>query len=106
MGDEKPEDLILTSEDDGIKLPRNLHLIPARWNVENSDEALAARDKFLNRPDVLIDPLTRLRGKYDLSSWIRPPTRRRPPLPHTRQPTGLSCRRCQRPSRLRASMML
>jgi chromosome partitioning protein len=65
MGDERPEDLILTSDEDGIELPRNLHLIPARRNVENIDEALAARDKFLNRPDVLIDPLNRLRGKYD-----------------------------------------
>jgi chromosome partitioning protein len=65
MGDENPEDMILTNEDDGIDLPNNLHLIPARRNLENIDEALAARDKFLNKPDVLIEPIKRLRGKYD-----------------------------------------
>ena len=65
MGDENPQDLILTNEDDGIDLPLNLHLIPARRNLENIDEALAARDKFLNKPDVLIEPIKYLRGKYD-----------------------------------------
>jgi chromosome partitioning protein len=65
MGDENPEDMILTNEDDGIELPDNLHLIPARRNLENIDEALAARDKFLNKPDVLIEPIRRLRGLYD-----------------------------------------
>jgi chromosome partitioning protein len=65
MGDENPQDLILTNEDDGIDLPLNLHLIPARRNLENIDEALAARDKFLNKPDVLIEPIKHLRGKYD-----------------------------------------
>jgi chromosome partitioning protein len=65
MGDENPQDLILTNEDDGIDLPLNLHLIPARRNLENIDEALAARDKFLNKPDVLIEPIKNLRGKYD-----------------------------------------
>src|SRR5262249_56906254 len=54
-----------TSEDEGVELPPHLHLIPARRNLENIDEALAARDKFINRPDVLIEPLNRLRGKYD-----------------------------------------
>jgi chromosome partitioning protein len=65
MGDENPEDMILTNADDGIELPDNLHLIPARRNLENIDEALAARDKFLNKPDVLIEPIRRLRGLYD-----------------------------------------
>jgi chromosome partitioning protein len=65
MGDENPEDMILTNEDEGIELPANLHLIPARRNLENIDEALAARDKFLNKPDVLIEPIRRLRGIYD-----------------------------------------
>jgi chromosome partitioning protein len=65
MGDENPEDMILTNEDDGIELPDSLHLIPARRNLENIDEALAARDKFLNKPDVLIEPIRRLRGLYD-----------------------------------------
>jgi chromosome partitioning protein len=65
MGDEKPEDLILTNDDEGVELPPNLHLIPARRNLENIDEALSARDKFINKPDVLIEPITRLRGSYD-----------------------------------------
>lgn len=65
MGDEKPEDLILTNEDEGIELPPNIDLIPARRNLENIDEALAARDKFINKPDVLIEPIGHLRGRYD-----------------------------------------
>jgi chromosome partitioning protein len=65
MGDEKPEDLILTNDDEGVELPSNLDLIPARRTLENIDEALAARDKFLNKPDVLIEPIRQLRGRYD-----------------------------------------
>src|SRR5262249_2093504 len=41
------------------------HLIPSRRKLEQIDEALASKNKFLVRQHVLLEPLRRLRGKYD-----------------------------------------
>jgi chromosome partitioning protein len=61
---EEPGDVIVTPEDD-IELPKNVHIIPARRNLENLDETLAGRDKWFSRPDVLVEPLRKLAGQYD-----------------------------------------
>ncbi len=63
-GMEEPGDVIVTPEDD-VPLPKNVHIIPARRNLENLDETLASRDKWFSRPDVLIEPLNKLVGRYD-----------------------------------------
>jgi len=65
IGAEKPEDVILTGEEEGVDLPENLHLIAARRNLEGIDQALASKSKFTITQDVLKDPLQRLIGRYD-----------------------------------------
>lgn len=64
-GDEQPQDVIITSEDEDIALPENVHLISARRNLENVEKTLLANNKFLIIQDVLIKPLQSLEGQYD-----------------------------------------
>ncbi len=65
IGAEAPEDVILTGEEEDVALPENLHLIPARRNLEGIDQALAAKSKFTITQDVLMEPLQTLLGRYD-----------------------------------------
>jgi chromosome partitioning protein len=65
IGEEEPEDVIVTSEDEGIDLPTNVHIISARRNLEKVEQALLQQNKFLITQDVLIGPLKALEGKYD-----------------------------------------
>lgn len=64
-GEEQPEDVIITGDDDDIELPKNVHLLAARRNLEKVDKALLNINKFLITQDVLIGPLKSLEGKYD-----------------------------------------
>lgn len=65
IGEEQPEDVIITNEDEDVDLPENVHLISARRNLEKIDQALVAKNKFIITQDVLIKPLQNLRGRYD-----------------------------------------
>jgi chromosome partitioning protein len=65
VGEESPANVILTGDEEGVTLPTNLHLISSRRRLEAIDEALAMKNKFLARSDVLLAPLAELRGKYD-----------------------------------------
>jgi chromosome partitioning protein len=65
MGEEMPEDVIVTHDDEGVDLPTNVHLISARRNLEKIDHALLSKSKFIFLQDVLIKPLRSLYGKYD-----------------------------------------
>jgi chromosome partitioning protein len=64
-GEEQPEDVIVTEEDDGVDLPKNVHLVAARRNLEKVDKALLSINKFVITQDVLLKPLQSLEGKYD-----------------------------------------
>ena len=64
MGEEEPENVVITEEEADVKLPRNVHVIPARRKLEQLDDGLASK-KFVVRQNVLHEPLRRLRGKYD-----------------------------------------
>lgn len=63
-GKERIEDAIVTTED-GVKLPKNVHLVSARRNLEDLDRVLAEKGKFFIPQDVLIAPLKAIAGKYD-----------------------------------------
>jgi chromosome partitioning protein len=65
IGEEQPEDIIITNDDEDVELPKNVHLIAARRNLEKIDQALVAKNKFLITQDVLIKPLKGLKGRYD-----------------------------------------
>jgi chromosome partitioning protein len=67
-GDEDPLEVIVTKGDiEGIDLPENVDLIPARRNLEGIDAILAAHDKykFDNPKDILRPIITELRPVYD-----------------------------------------
>ncbi|HMB02104.1 MAG TPA: ParA family protein [Isosphaeraceae bacterium] len=65
IGEEEPEDVVITGDDEGVDLPTSVHLISARRNLEKVDQALLQENKFLITQDVLIDPIKKLDGKYD-----------------------------------------
>jgi chromosome partitioning protein len=65
IGEESPEDVIITEEDEEVDLPGNVHLIAARRNLEKVDQTLASRNKFLITQDILRGPLACLSGRYD-----------------------------------------
>lgn len=68
-GAEEPSGVILTEDDssdeEGIHLPPNIHLIPANRKLEKVDQALVTQNKFIVMQDVLIKPLQALMGEYD-----------------------------------------
>jgi chromosome partitioning protein len=65
IGEEQPEDVIITNDDEDVELPDHVHIIAARRNLEKIDQALVAKNKFLITQDVLLKPLQSLRGRYD-----------------------------------------
>lgn len=65
IGEEEPEGVIITNDDEGIELPENVHIISARRNLENLEKALLQKNKFLITQDVLIRPLQLIDGQYD-----------------------------------------
>jgi chromosome partitioning protein len=65
LGEEEPDDVIITHEDPDVELPKGVDLLAARRNLEGIDQALAKKSKFLVAQDVLLDPLRKLQGRYD-----------------------------------------
>ncbi len=65
IGEEQPEDVIITNDDEDVELPEHVHILAARRNLEKIDQALVAKNKFLITQDVLLKPLQSLRGQYD-----------------------------------------
>src|SRR5262249_32690405 len=65
-GRERALDVIITGEaEDEVALPKNVHLIPARRNLEGIDSVLRETDKFFVPRDILMEPMKTLRGFYD-----------------------------------------
>src|SRR5512135_3507041 len=68
LGAEESRDEVIVREDDldEVELPQNVHLLPARRNLEFLDQALVGKfGRFNDLGSVLKAPLTTLRGKYD-----------------------------------------
>ena len=67
MGEEEPEEVVVREDDlDEVELPPNVHLLPARRNLEFIDQALVGKyGRFSDLGSVLKKPLETLRGKYD-----------------------------------------
>jgi chromosome partitioning protein len=67
MGAEQPDEVIVRQGDlEQVELPENLHLLPARRNLEFIDQALVGKlGRFSDLGSVLKKPLQSLGGKYD-----------------------------------------
>ena len=65
IGDEVPENVIMDGSVQAIELPKGVHLLPANRKLEQIDDTLTAKNKFIIKHQVLIGPLKHLKGKYD-----------------------------------------
>jgi len=65
-GAEDPLEVVVRPGDiEGIELPQNVELIPARRNLEGIDAVLSMKYKFGNPKDILRPLVDGLRGEYD-----------------------------------------
>ena len=65
-GAEEPLDVIVSNgELEGIELPENVNLLPARRNLESIDATLTVRYKFGNPKDILRPIIDSLRPHFD-----------------------------------------
>jgi chromosome partitioning protein len=65
-GEEDPSEVVVRPGDiEGIDLPKNVSLIPARRNLEGIDAVLSVKYKFGNPKDILRPLIEGLRGDYD-----------------------------------------
>lgn len=66
-GEEQAEDVIITGEEEseGITLPKGVHLLPARRNLERVESALREKDKFIAPGDVFGRLLNAVAPNYD-----------------------------------------
>lgn len=67
-GEENPEDVIITNDDEGVQLPPGVHLIASRRKLEDIGRALAAKGKFVIPQNALLRPMERLLDfdRYDV----------------------------------------
>jgi chromosome partitioning protein len=64
-GERLPEEVIIDEREPDVELPGNVHLIPSARELERIEAVLAAKDRFYDPRRILIDPIRRLRGRYD-----------------------------------------
>ena len=66
LSDQFPEDVIVrTDAVEGIVMPENVELLPARRNLEQFEMEYRRRNKFADPTKALAGPLARLRPMYD-----------------------------------------
>ena len=68
LGEESAADLIIkTDAEEGVRLPRNVDLLPGHRRLEEIDRVFRERreNKFKDPTDALLGPLQALRGNYD-----------------------------------------
>lgn len=73
-GEAEPIDAVITDNDNEVRLPKNIDLIPASTRLSDLDTFLNSTDNLGVVPqDLLIAPLRQLRGKYDYILLDSPP---------------------------------
>lgn len=66
IGDELPDTIAITEEEEEFVLPKGVHLIPSRRKLESVDEMLPEKlGKFFSLRDILLEPLRTVLHKYD-----------------------------------------
>ncbi len=73
-GEVEAAEAVITDQDDEVKLPKNIHLIPASSKLADLDTFLNSVDNLGVIPqDILIEPIRRLRDQYDYIVLDSPP---------------------------------
>lgn len=65
MGVEDATDVIITGAEDEPCMPEGIHILPSNRRLEGLDEAIASKNRFLVKQEVLLRPLEQLRQQYD-----------------------------------------
>lgn len=71
-GTEPAEDCIITDQDEEVKLPAGIHLIPSSRKLVELDQQLS-KDAWVVPQDILLEPIRQLRGRYDYVFLDTPP---------------------------------
>ncbi|MCI0623786.1 MAG: ParA family protein [Acidobacteria bacterium] len=79
-GTENAEDTIITNEEEEVPLPPNVHLVPSSRKLAELDTFLA-QNPWLIHQDMLLEPIRRLRGKYDYIFLDTPPQKTKTTIP-------------------------
>ena len=67
LGEEQPSDVVVKNDPvEGVLLPDNVHIIPARRNLEQFESSFRQKHKFKDPSLTLIEPLQKLNGEYDV----------------------------------------
>ena len=79
-GAEDAEDTIITNEEEEVRLPPNVHLVPSSRKLAELDTFLA-QNPWVVHQDLLLEPISRLRGKYDYIFLDTPPQKTKTTIP-------------------------
>ncbi len=78
----EPTDCIIDEHEEGISLPRNVHLVPSSRKLNELDAWLLHPDnRWANPLDLLNEPLGKLKGLYDFIILDTPPQITKTSLP-------------------------
>ncbi len=73
-GEAESSDVILTDEDDEVRLPKNIHIIPSSPKLNEIEAFLNSTDNLGIIPqNLLLGPINELRGRYDYVILDSPP---------------------------------
>ena len=79
-GVENAEDTVITNDEPEVPLPPNIHLVPSSRKLAELDTFLA-QNPWLSHQDLLLEPIRRLRGRYDYIFLDTPPQKTKTTIP-------------------------
>lgn len=79
-GAEHAEDTIIRNDEPEVPLPPNVHLVPSSRKLAELDTFLA-QNPWVAHQDLLIEPIARLRGRYDYIFLDTPPQKTKTTIP-------------------------
>ncbi len=79
-GTENAEDTIITNDEPEVHLPPNVHLVSSSRKLAELDIFLA-QNPWLIHQDLLVEPMRRLRGRYDYIFLDTPPQKTKTTIP-------------------------
>jgi chromosome partitioning protein len=77
---ENAEDTIITNAEEEVPLPPNVHLVPSSRKLAELDTFLL-QNPWVIHQDLLVEPIARLRGKYDYIFLDTPPQKTKTTIP-------------------------
>ena len=79
-GAENAEDTIIRNDEPEVPLPPNVHLVPSSRKLAELDTFLA-QNPWVAHQDLLVEPVHRLRGRYDYIFLDTPPQKTKTTIP-------------------------